>query len=80
MMCVKPVLAVLQTGNKRLCYLANKAARPVEMYEARMKELGKDITVDWYDTGHAGSFTNIELGIANEEKMLRFASQVIQGK
>ncbi len=53
-------------------------ARPVEMYEAKMRALGKDITVDWYDTGHAGSFTNVELGIANTEKMLRFAYRVAQ--
>ena len=53
-------------------------ARPVEMYEAKLKALGIDITVDWYDTGHAGSFTNVELGIANTEKMLRFAHRVAQ--
>jgi dipeptidyl aminopeptidase/acylaminoacyl peptidase len=53
-------------------------ARPVEMYEAKMKELGKEITVDWYDTGHAGSFTNVELGIANTEKMLKFAVDVLR--
>jgi dipeptidyl aminopeptidase/acylaminoacyl peptidase len=49
-------------------------ARPVEMYEQKMKELGKEIVVHWYDTGHAGSFANTELGITHHEMMMQFAS------
>jgi Tol biopolymer transport system component len=51
-------------------------ARPVEVYEAKMKSLGKDIEVNWYDTGHAGSFTSVEEGIRHQEIMLRFAFRV----
>lgn len=52
-------------------------ARPVQVYERRMKELGKEIDVHWYDTGHAGSFTSIEEGIRHQELMLRFAHRVL---
>ena len=51
--------------------------RPVEMYEAKMKALGKEIEVFWYDTGHAGSFTSAEMGIRHQELMLRFAYRVL---
>lgn len=52
-------------------------ARPVEVYEAKMKSLGKAIEVYWYDTGHAGSFTSVEEGIHHQELMLRFAYRVL---
>jgi dipeptidyl aminopeptidase/acylaminoacyl peptidase len=52
-------------------------ARPVEMYEARMKALGKPIEVHWFDTGHAGSFTSVEQGIQHQEAMMRFAYRVL---
>jgi dipeptidyl aminopeptidase/acylaminoacyl peptidase len=52
-------------------------ARPVEAYEAKMRSLGKDIEVYWYDTGHAGSFTSVEEGIRHQELMLRFAYRVL---
>ncbi len=51
--------------------------RPVEVYENRMKSLGKDIEVFWYDTGHAGSFTSIDEAIRHQELMLRFAYRVL---
>lgn len=52
-------------------------ARPVELYEKRMKELGKDIEVVWFDSGHMGSFTQIEQSIEHQEIMLRFAYRVL---
>jgi dipeptidyl aminopeptidase/acylaminoacyl peptidase len=52
-------------------------ARPVEVYEAKMRSLGKEIEVYWYDTGHIGSFTSIETGIRHQELMLRFAYRVL---
>jgi dienelactone hydrolase len=52
-------------------------ARPIEMYEAKMKELGKSIEVHWYDTGHAGSATSVEAGIKHQELMMRFAYRVL---
>ena len=51
--------------------------RPVEMYEAKMKALGKEIEVFWYDTGHAGSRVSVETGIRHQELMLRFAYRVL---
>jgi dienelactone hydrolase len=51
--------------------------RPVEVYERKMKALGKDIEVIWYDTGHAGSFTSVEEAIRHQELMLHFALRVL---
>ena len=52
-------------------------ARPVEIYESKMKTLGKDIEVVWYDSGHAGTSLSIEAGIRHQELMLRFAYRVL---
>jgi Tol biopolymer transport system component/dienelactone hydrolase len=52
-------------------------ARPVEQYEARMRSLGKEIQVHWYDTGHAGSSTSVDERILQQELMLRFAYRVL---
>jgi dipeptidyl aminopeptidase/acylaminoacyl peptidase len=53
-------------------------ARPVEMYEAKLKALGKPIEVFWFDSGHAGSGSNIEQSIGFQEKMMSFAFQSLQ--
>lgn len=50
-------------------------ARPVEVYEARMKTLGKTIEVHWYDEGHFGG--GVEQEIHHQEIMLRFAYRVL---
>jgi len=55
-------------------------ARPVEMYEQKMKELGKDITVHWFETGHMGGFADTELGIAHQEMFMRFAVEIMRNK
>jgi dienelactone hydrolase len=52
-------------------------ARPIELYEAKMKALGKTITVHWFETGHVGSFAQTELSIQHQEMMLRFAYSVL---
>jgi dipeptidyl aminopeptidase/acylaminoacyl peptidase len=52
-------------------------ARPIELYEAKLKSLGKSVEVEWYDTGHLGSFVDTELGIQHQERMLRFAYRVL---
>ena len=54
-------------------------ARPVEMYERKMKSLGKSIEVRWFETGHAGSFAQVEQAIQNQEAMLHFAYRVLGG-
>ncbi len=52
-------------------------ARPIQIYEAKMKELGKPIEVHWFETGHQGSFADVELGIDHHVRMLRFAYDVL---
>jgi dipeptidyl aminopeptidase/acylaminoacyl peptidase len=52
-------------------------ARPIEMYEAKMKRLGKTISVHWFETGHLGSFAQTDLAIQHQEMMLRFAYSVL---
>jgi dipeptidyl aminopeptidase/acylaminoacyl peptidase len=52
-------------------------ARPVEMYVEKIKSLGKDVEVEWFDAGHAGSFAKVELSIRHQEHMLRFAYHVL---
>jgi dienelactone hydrolase len=54
-------------------------ARPIEQYEARLRALGKDVEVVWFDAGHMGPFTSSELGIQHQELMLRFAYRVLSG-
>ncbi|MEZ4659082.1 MAG: prolyl oligopeptidase family serine peptidase [Caldilineaceae bacterium] len=51
--------------------------RPVEMYEEKMRALGKPIEVVWFETGHAGSSMDVEQGIRHQEKMMHFAYQVL---
>lgn len=50
-------------------------ARPVEMYEAKLKALGKPIEVYWFDAGHLGA--GVEQDIKHQEIMLRFAYKVL---
>jgi len=52
-------------------------ARPIELYEAKMRALGKPIEIHWFDTGHLGSFAQVELAIKHQEIMLRFAYEVL---
>ena len=53
------------------------APRPIEMYEEKMKALGKSIQVHWFDAGHMGPFAHAEYGIEHQELMLRFAYRVL---
>jgi len=45
-------------------------ARPIEVYEQRLRELGKAIDVHWFEAGH-GSLV-VEQQIEHQELMLRF--------
>jgi len=69
---VKAPVLIIQGRNDTIA-----PPRPVEIYESRIKALGKDIEVHWYDTGHAGSFTSIDEAIRHQELMLRFAYRVL---
>ncbi len=54
--------------------------RQVELYEAKARALGKDVTVEWFDTGHAGSGINVELAVRHHEVMLRWMQKVLGEK
>lgn len=64
-----PVL-VIQGRNDTRC-----PARPMEQYEQKMRALGKQIEVEWFEAGH-GSYET-EQRIAHQELMLRFAYRVL---
>ncbi len=67
-----PVL-VIQGSNDSRC-----PPRPMCMYEARMKELGKQIEVHWFDAGH-GLYV-VDQAIQHQELMLEFAYRVLQSR
>jgi dienelactone hydrolase len=52
-------------------------ARPIELYEKKLRALGKQVEVEWFDAGHMGPFANSDLAIAHQELMLRFAYRVL---
>lgn len=52
-------------------------ARPIEVYEEKMKALGKDIEVKWFDSGHLGAAMQVEQSIEFQEWMFRFAARVL---
>lgn len=54
-------------------------ARPIRMYEETMKALGKSIEVHWFEAGHLGAVADVELAIAHQEMMLRFAERIVGG-
>jgi dipeptidyl aminopeptidase/acylaminoacyl peptidase len=66
-----PVL-MIQGRNDSRC-----PARPLEMYEAKLRELGKSVESHWFETGHAGSFMDVEQGIRDHRRMLDFAQRVV---
>lgn len=53
-------------------------ARQIEVYEQKMKSLGKEIEVVWFDAGHAGPFAQVEQAIEHQELMMNFATRVIE--
>lgn len=53
-------------------------ARPIEVYEQKMKSLGKEIEVVWFDAGHVGPFAQVEQAIEHQELMMNFATRVIE--
>jgi dipeptidyl aminopeptidase/acylaminoacyl peptidase len=64
-----PILLIRGHNDKRC------PARQAEIYEERMKALGKDIEVHWFDAGHG--ILNVEERIAHQELMLLFAYRVL---
>jgi len=52
-------------------------ARPIEVYEEKMKALGKAIEVHWFDAGHMGPL-QAERAIQHQEMMMNFAYNVLE--
>ena len=52
-------------------------ARPIQLYDQRMRALGKPIEVVWFDAGHLGASAQTEQFIGFQERMLAFARQVL---
>lgn len=50
-------------------------ARPIEMYEQKLKALGKSVEVHWFDAGHIGA--GVEQDIRHFELMLKFVYRVL---
>jgi len=67
---VRAPLLIIQGRNDTRC-----PARQVEMYEAKMRELGKPLEVHWFDAGH-GSLV-VEQVIGHYQTMLEFAWKVV---
>ncbi len=60
------------------CNDTRTPARPVKMYEEKMKALDKAIEVKWFDGGHLSPFAGVEQSIKLQEWMLRFAYRVLE--
>jgi dipeptidyl aminopeptidase/acylaminoacyl peptidase len=71
---VKAPVLIIQGRNDTRC-----PDRQVELYEAKMRSLGKPIEVHWFDAGHA-AFANVELAIEHQQLMLDFALRVLREK
>jgi dipeptidyl aminopeptidase/acylaminoacyl peptidase len=52
-------------------------ARQMEIYEARMRELGKQIEVVWFDEGHYNG--SREQMVAQQAQMLEFTRRIVSG-
>ncbi len=52
-------------------------ASGVELYEARMRLLGRSIEVRWFEGGHVTLVTRPDLLIDHQEWMLGFATRVL---
>ena len=52
-------------------------ARPIVLYEEKMKAMGKHIEVFWFETGHLGPFADSELSIDHHTHMLEFARRIV---
>lgn len=51
-------------------------ARPIEVYEQKLKTLGKSVEVHWFDAGHIGA--GVEQDIRFFELMLKFVYRVLE--
>ncbi|MCK5527042.1 MAG: S9 family peptidase [Candidatus Latescibacteria bacterium] len=72
---VKAPVLIIQGRNDTRC-----PSRQVEVYEKRMKSLGKSIEIHWFDSGHIGPRIQNEQYIKYQERMLHFAYRVLSKK
>jgi acetyl esterase/lipase len=70
---VRAPLLIIQGRNDTRC-----PDRQMEMYVAKMEELGKPIEVHWFNAGH-GSYS-VEEQIEHQQLMLQFAYRVLSGQ
>jgi dipeptidyl aminopeptidase/acylaminoacyl peptidase len=66
-----PVLIIQGRGDSRT------PARSVEAYEARLRDLGKPIEMEWFDSGHLGAFTDTDQLIRHYDRMLEFGTGIL---
>lgn len=50
-------------------------ARPAEVYEQKLRALGKSVEMHWFEAGHLGA--GVEQDIQNFETMLRFVNRIL---
>ena len=67
---VKAPVLIIQGRND-----SRTPARPIEVYEQKLKTLGKPVEVHWFEAGHLGA--GVEQDIQDFETMLRFAYRVL---
>ncbi|WDT82983.1 MAG: prolyl oligopeptidase family serine peptidase (plasmid) [Candidatus Manganitrophus sp.] len=53
-------------------------ARQIELYEKKMRSLGKTIEVHWVEAGHFGIAAQVKQLILYQERMLQFAFEVLE--
>jgi dienelactone hydrolase len=53
---------------------------PVAAYADRLRALGGDVELHWYDSGHLGPFADPERSIEHQESMLAFAYRALHGR
>lgn len=69
---VKAPILIMQGRND-----TRTPARPIVMYEEKLKALGKHIELHWFETGHAGSRADISKAIEHMELQLDFVKRVL---
>jgi dipeptidyl aminopeptidase/acylaminoacyl peptidase len=70
---VRAPLLIIQGSNDTRC-----PSRQMRVYEEKMRELGKEIEIVWFDAGH-GSYA-IEQNIEHQERALQFAHEVLAAR
>ncbi|MEM8863410.1 MAG: prolyl oligopeptidase family serine peptidase, partial [Chloroflexota bacterium] len=55
-------------------------ARPIAIYEEKLKSLGKHVELHWFETGHAGSRADISKAVEYMELQLDFVERILKDK